>query len=231
MSWLLCTAVPQEADLVIPHLEPAPALGGRPSWQGGLGRRPVRLVITGMGQINAAQAVTAALESLPRLEGVINFGCAGAYAQSGLGLGRAAVASQVVLADQGVLTRRRRHGLDKIGIPLGRDAAGRPIYNRLPVDRELSEQLAAAAGGLAQGPFASVGQVSGDPETAAGMARPWGALLEEMEGGAVALVALHYNLAFAAVRGISNLAGYRELDLAAGARAAQRVLLAWGESK
>ncbi len=231
MSWLLCAAVPQEAALLTPRLEPAPALGGRPSWQGELGRRPVRLVITGLGLVNAAQAVTAALENLPRLQGVINFGCAGAYAGSGLNLGQAAVASQVVLADQGVLTRRRRHGLEKIGIPLGRDAAGRPIYNRLPVDRELSESLAAAAGGLARGPFASIGQVSGDPETAAGLARPWGAILEEMEGGAVALVALHYNLSFAAVRGVSNQAGHRELDLEAGARAAQEALLAWGESK
>lgn len=230
MSWLICAAVPLEAELVIPRLEPAPALGGRPSWQGQLGRRPVRLILTGMGLINAAQAVTAALENLARLEGVINFGCAGAYAESGLELGQAAVASQVVLADQGVLTQRRRHGLEKIGIPLGRDPAGQRLYNRLPVDRGLSQELTAAGGNLPRGPFASVVQVSGDRQTARELARPWGAILEEMEGGAVALVALHYGLPFAAVRGISNQAGARELDLAAGARAAQRALLAWGES-
>lgn len=52
--------------------------------------------------------------------------------------------------------------------------------------------------------------------------------MEEMEGAAVGLVARWYAKPFAALRGVSNPAGLRELDLAAGAEAAQRALLALG---
>lgn len=223
--WLLTAAMPMEARLLSGRLQAAPSLGGRRCFQGRLGSRELILLLTGMGMVNAAQAVTAALESLGPVAGVINLGCAGAYAKAGLELGQAAVAEAMIFADQGVATSRRLHGLEKISIPLLERPGRKPIYNRLPVDRELSQEL--SAGDLPQGAFATVGQVSGDASVASAVEQRWGAILEEMEGAAVAQVALHYGAPFAAVRGVSNQAGDRELDVLAGAEAAQRVILAW----
>jgi futalosine hydrolase len=139
-------------------------------------------------------------------------------------VGAAAVAREVVLADHGVRTRRRLHPLEVVGIPLARDHRGRGVYHRFPCDPEL---VAALSGGtLPLGTFATVVQVSGDPATAEEVARRWEAILEDMESAALAQLALHYRIPFAALRGVSNLAGRRELDLAAGAEAAQRALLA-----
>jgi futalosine hydrolase len=227
--FLLTAAMPQEAELISARLEPADPVGRHPAWRGRLGKRQVRLVLTGMGMVNAAQATTAALEDEPDPAGVINFGCAGAYADSGLALGEAALATEVVLADMGVRTSRRLHGLETIKIPLVENDAHKALYNRLPVAAKLSASLAAASPGLAQGVFATVAQVSGDDQVAQEVGRRWGAMLEEMEAAAVAQVAAHYGLAFAAVRGVSNMAGRRQLDLRAGAEAAQRVILAWGQ--
>lgn len=232
MSWLITVAMAMEARLLIPRLNPAPPLGGRPCYAGELpgpaaGRRVI-LLLTGMGQVNAAQATTAALELRPEVEAVVNLGCAGAYPGSGLAVGQAAAASQAVHADLGVLTARRWHPLDLTGIPLLDDAQGRPVFNRLPVDQALTNDLCAARPGLPdlpRGAFATVNQVSGDPATAAALEQRWSALLEDMETAAVAQVAAWYHKPFAALRGVSNIAGSRELDVAAGAEAAQRALL------
>lgn len=228
MSWLITIAMPAEAELLTQRWQGAGDVGGRPAFEGNLGSREALLLLTGMGQINAAQATTAALETRPELEAVLNLGCAGAYADSGLTRGQAVLASEVVLADMGVQTLDHLYGLDKVGIPLGQHVRAGEIYNRLPCDRELNGELLAANPGLAQGAFATVGRISGDPDTAAALTKRWGVVLEEMESAAVALVALHYAKPFAAIRGVSNIAGRRELDVAAGAGAAQEALLALG---
>ena len=223
--WLVSAALPVEAELLQARLTPAPTLGLRPCWQGQLGERPVFLILTGLGMVNAAQAVTAALEVHPEIEAVLNLGCAGAYAGSGLELGQAALATQAVLADLGIASARGWRPLDKLGIPLMQDPAGSPIYHRLPADPALNQMLD-PGGTLPRGIFATVAQVSGDQSVARDLAQRWGALLEDMESAAVAQVALWYGKPFAALRGVSNLAGQRELEVKAGARAAQEALLA-----
>lgn len=226
MSWLVVIAMQPEARLLIPRLAAIQPIGGRPAFAGRLGGRDLLLVLSGVGQINAAQAATAALEARSDLEAVLSLGCAGAYAPSGLSLGQAVLAHEVVLADLGVQTNGRLYGLEQAGIPLARHPQAGEIYNRLPCDPALNDLLSAGWPGLARGTFATVGRISGDAATARAVAARWGADVEEMESGAVALVALHYGRPFAALRGISNPAGDRRLDLAAGAGAAQEVLLA-----
>ena len=217
-----------EAELLISRLEPAQPVGHWPMWRGVLGGQQVVLQLSGMGLVNAASAVTAALEHLSCISALLNLGCAGAYADSGLKTGQAALANQIVLADHGVRTSRKIHGLEKTGIPLLKGRSGE-IYNHLPCHAGLSAKLALP--GLAQGVFACVAQVSGDPATAALVAERWGAILEDMESGAVAQVAALYNLPFACVRGVSNMAGARGLDVKAGAGAAQTAFLkALGET-
>jgi len=212
-----------EAELLTSRLKPAEPINHWPMWRGSLGNQEVLLQLSGMGLVNSASAVTAALERMPDITSLINLGCAGAYAKSGLEVGQAALASQIVLADHGVRTSRKLHGLEKTGIPLF-EHKGEDIYNHLPCSAELNSRLALP--GLARGLFACVAQVSGDPAIAASVEARWGAILEDMESGAVAQVAALYGLPFACVRGVSNMAGARELDVKAGAEAAQRALLA-----
>lgn len=229
MSWLITVAMELEAGLLLDRLAPAPPVGGRLCFAGQLpglaaGRR-VFLVLTGLGQVNAAQATAVALERLAGVEAVLNLGCAGAYPGSGLEVGQAAAASEAIHADLGVQSASRWHPLDLTGIQLMRGPGGRPVFNRLPVDLGLTDLICAARPGLARGPFATVNQVSGDPATARALEDRWGALLEDMETAAVAQVAAWHEKPFAALRGVSNIAGQRGLDVAAGAEAAQRVLL------
>lgn len=225
MAWLVVVAVGLEAELLAPRLMPAPNLAGRPAWRGGIAAREILLLVGGMGLINAAQAVTAALEREPDLEAVINLGCAGAYAQSGLGLGDAALATECVLADWGVAAERGWRPLNALGLPLGQGPDGAARYHRWPCDSGLAQLFLAANPGITSGAFNSVVQVSGDAPAAAALETRWGAIIEEMEGAAVAQVAAHYGRPFAALRGVSNRAGRRELDIRAGAEAAQKAFL------
>lgn len=220
--WLISVAMQAEAGLLINRLKPAEAIRHWPMWRGTLGGRNVVMQLSGMGLVNSASAVTAALERMPDITALINLGCAGAYANSGLTVGQAALASQIVLADHGVRTSLKLHGLEKTGIPLLKHQ-GEDVYNHLPCHQKLSKRLALPE--MAHGVFACVAQVSGDPATAAGVEERWGAILEDMESGAIAQVAALYDLPFACVRGVSNMAGARELDVKAGAGAAQRALL------
>jgi futalosine hydrolase len=227
-GWLLTAALDIEAKSLIAQLSAAAPIGGKQCFAGRLGRQVVVLMLTGLGPINAAQGVTAALERLPGLDGVINLGCAGAYSGAGLKIGDAVLASEVVLADLGMRKTNGILPLDNLGIPLYRDAAGKEVYNRIPVDRDLTDRLARIDPNLKQGVFATVGQVSGDHATAAVLELAWGAILEDMESAAVGMVAALYNKPFACLRGVSNMAGHRKLDVAAGAEAAQKVLLSMG---
>jgi futalosine hydrolase len=228
---LLAAAMPLEAGLITPLLEPDASIGKRPVWQGRLSGCRVLLLLTGMGVVNAAQAITAALETRPGIKGIVNLGCAGAYAGAGLEIGRAMLCSHAVFADSGVRTVGRMHGLDKIKIPLLHDTVGNPLYNQMPLHEDLRHSLALANPGIVQGGVATVNQVSGDAASAAELEQRWGCLLEDMETAAVAQVATWYGLPCAAIRGVSNQAGMRKLDVAAGANAAQTAFLNWTQKK
>lgn len=225
---LLTVAMSQEAMLLVEALKPILDIGWRKSYSGKLVCGDVLLVLTGMGVVNAAQATTAALETSPDVQGIINLGCAGAYLGSGLAVGQVAIADRVIHADMGVQTAKRLHGLRKIGIALGASPQGQDIYNEIDCDQNLTDRLRTAAPDAQTGAFATVGRVSGDPATADALAARWPVIVEEMEAAAVAQVAAHYGVPFASVRGVSNITGDRSLDVAAGAEAAQRVVMALG---
>ena len=227
--WLVTAAMSPETRLLTARLEPGGEVGRRPCWRGELVGHEVLLVLTGIGQVNAAQATTAALEAEPAVSAVFNLGCAGAYADSGLQIGQAVLAREVVLADMGVQSAERLQGLDEVDIALAGRSSGWPMYNRITCDLGLNELINRANPGIALGAFATVGRISGDAPTSQAVAQRWGAIMEDMESAAVGLVARWYAKPFAAIRGVSNPAGLRELDVAAGAGAAQRAFLALDE--
>ncbi|MCF8032721.1 MAG: futalosine hydrolase [Desulfarculaceae bacterium] len=224
-TWLAVISMRAEAELIMPRLRPLEDIGRRPAFSGRLGGQELLVVLSGLGQVNAAQAATAALEARPGIEAVFNLGCAGACPGSGLEMSQAALATETVFADLGVQKGERLHEINLVGIPLHGAVGKGAVYNRVPCDPALNAAVAAANPGLTQGAFATVERISGDDAAARAVARRWGVVLEEMEGAAVGLVALHYGKPFVALRGVSNLAGHRELDLAGGAGAAMRALL------
>ncbi len=159
----------------------------------------------GVGKVNAAMTLAAFLKDHPEVERILVFGLAGAYPGTGLKKGDLVLASEEVQADLGT-----RYGMRALGFP-ALEVRGTRYYNRFPADpgytRALAERLA-----LRPVPLLTADRVSETLEEAHERGRRFGAAGENMEGAAVAQVALWFGLPWAEVRAISNLAGERKKD-------------------
>ncbi len=210
--------------------------GGRELFLGCLSGRKVALLHSGIGKINAASAVTALLES--RIPGaVIVIGCGGAYPESGLEVGDLALATEEVLADEGVQTPEGFVDFARLGFPL-LEQGGPVMTRRFAADARLLEEArplldhAAEVAGvkLAMGPLVTVSTCSGTSQAALEMVRRTAGICENMEGAAVAQICRLYEVPFLELRGISNRVDNRDLshwDLPLAAEVAQRALLAY----
>lgn len=177
----------------------------------------VSVVVTGIGSVNTAHALTCALErSRPRL--VLQIGIGGAYLSSGLMVGDVAVANREIYGDLGVIAPDGWHSTEYIGIPLltTLDSSGNvsKTYNEFPVDQGLAassmEAISAADWGqktptITCGPFVTVNQCSGVTEVGNEIASRFNGICENMEGAAAAHLCLLYKVPFMEVRSISNL--------------------------
>jgi len=169
------------------------------------------VLISGIGQVNTAKALTAYFERhTPLPEHVIMGGCAGAFKGSGLNIGDVCFATEEIYADTGVNSPDGFSGLEATGFPLA-EIKGVKYYNRFPVPG-LPDKIDRAMFlfKISAGPFATVCAVTGTEAAAAGMEKRWGAVCENMEGAAAAHVALLYGMPFAEVRGISNMVEDRD---------------------
>lgn len=234
----IVAAVAAETSLLRRSLSPCEVrrCGGRELFLGCLSERKVALLHSGIGKINAASAVTALLES--RIPGaVIVIGCGGAYPESGLEVGDLALATEEVLADEGVLTAEGFTDFARLGFPL-LDQGGPVMTRRFAADprlleeaRPLLEDAAATAGvNLATGPLVTVSTCSGTNQAALEMVRRTAGICENMEGGAVAQICRLYEVPFLELRGISNRVENRDLsrwNLPLAAEVVQRALLAY----
>lgn len=168
------------------------------------------LVMTGIGKANAAGAVARTLD--PARHGlVLNVGIGGALAAptSAGGtltfqapLGSIHIASACVFADEGLETPCGFVDCAALGFPLGEFAG-----NSVPTDPQVVAALATLG---AVGPIATVSTCSGTDALAQRTAQRTLALVEAMEGAAVALVAHRLNVPMAEVRVVSNTTGDRE---------------------
>lgn len=234
----IVAAVSTETVLLRQSLSPCEVrrCGTRELFLGSLFSRKIALLHSGIGKINAASAVTALLEIIkPRV--VIVIGCGGAYPDSGLAVGDLALASEEILADEGVLTPQGFVDFATLGFPL-LEHGGPLMEQRFPADPQLlaaaQPLLASTAieGGakLVTGPLVTVSTCSGTDQAARTMARRTGGICENMEGAAVAQICRLYEVPFLEMRGISNRVENRNLDrwdLPGGARIAQRALMAY----
>jgi futalosine hydrolase len=234
---LICS-VPLESEPLMRALRGArhERVGTRPLASGTLAGRPVLVVTGGMGKTNAAQALTALLETR-RVCGVIGFGVGGAYPGSGLRVGDVALANVEIYGDEGVLTGDGWISTREIGIPLIENGP-EPIFNAIELDREvvLRAEAALLAGRVepVTGAFVTVSACSGTRHRGHELGARFGAICETMEGAAYAHVCAIYGTPFVEIRGISNLVEDRDLrrwrlEEAAGAAAsaARLVVGAW----
>ena len=205
--------------------------GGFPVWEAGIDTVRVIFAVTGMGKINAAAATAILVERhAPKL--LINTGCAGAFPESCLAVGDLALASVEVCADEGVLTPTGWLSYEAIGIPAV-ERKGKRYFNEFPLSlapAERAVRLATALGiTLIRGKFVTVSTCSGTAERACDLhARFDGPLCENMEGAAVAQVALRYGVDSLEIRGVSNLVEDRDLsrwNIPLAVERAQRFLL------
>ena len=213
---LVQTAVPRELELLVHSLEGCRNSddGIFPVSEGFLGDTRLICCAGGVGKANAA-ATTAALIERQRPELVISTGCGGAYPGSGLAVGDLAVASDELFADEGVETPTGWLDLQAMQLPLYAQK-NHCYYNTIPLSRlsaEKAMQLAENHGvRLVRGRFLTVSSCSGTQARGAALSRRYQAICENMEGAAVALVALRYGIPCLEIRGISNLVEDRDLS-------------------
>jgi len=198
-----------------------------------------RVIVAGIGRVNAAAATVEALLREGPFDAVLSAGVAGALpkveretgsvATSGSGpfatdatmqlaLGDIVVADSCVYFEEGIITHEGFRTMDTIGFPLGPFAG-----NRVPVDARLA---ALAPNGSRRGAIATVATCSGTDGAARDVARRTGAVAEAMEGAAVVHAALRHGVPAIEIRAISNTTGDRarqRWDLAAAIESLRRL--------
>ena len=177
-----------------------------------------RIVVTGIGPVNAAHAVTIEIVR-QRPDGIVVCGVGGAYPGSGLAIGDVACADMECYGDLGSASPSGFLDMKALGFPVV--ASPGPIYNDLPVQVWPVERRVK---------FVTVSTCTGTDAAARALeARTRGAV-ENMEGAAVAHVAYLHGIPVGEVRGISNLVTDRDTSrwrVHEAALAAQEALLAW----
>lgn len=233
---VIIAAVPPEIELLVKALEhPARSRkGGYEYVEGTIGNLRVVVCAGGVGKVNAAAATAVLIDRFqPHI--VINTGCIGAYLGSGLSIGNLVVASEEVLADDGVVVADGWKDLRYMNLP-SVEQRGLGCYNLLPLSRHASEkamQLADHHGVfLMRGRFATVSTCSGTRQRGEELVRRWNAVAESMEGAAVAQVCLRCGVDCLEIRGVSNMVEERDLkkwDMPRAVEAAQRFVLKYLE--
>jgi futalosine hydrolase len=196
---IVCVATDLEGVLLKPHL-------------------PV--LVTGVGAVNAAIALTRFLER-EGARAIVSCGIGGAYPGAELPLASAVWAESECYGDLGAESAAGFLDMRALGFPV--IGGPEPVFNRLPITLRPPGQPTRG--------FVTVNTCTGDEAGACDIEARTGGGVESMEGAAIAHVAALYGIPMGEVRGISNPVGNR--DRAAwrvkeAAIAAQEALLnAW----
>ena len=186
------------------------------------GHAGVKVIVTGVGPVNAAHAVTiAAIQDQPTE--IMICGVGGAYPGSGLQVGDVVCAEMECYGDLGASSPTGFLDMKALGFPV--IASPGPIYNDLPMLIQPIERRAK---------FVTVSTCTGTDDAARSIAARTGGAIENMEGAAVAHVGYLLGIGVGEVRGISNLVTNRDTKswrLQDAADAAQEAVLSWIERR
>ncbi|QGY39987.1 futalosine hydrolase [Pseudodesulfovibrio cashew] len=171
--------------------------------------RSLLLAVSGVGLVNAALAAGRLLD-LPRVEGMVNVGIAGAYDVEAFPLGTTAYAWREAWPEYGLLDEEGRVDPKAIGFPQGK-AGKQLVWNRV----KLQPVRDAGAMGLHLGELwnrasaLSVGSVTGSADRAGWLKTAFSGDIENMEGFAFGYACQSTGVPFLEVRTISNMVGSR----------------------
>jgi futalosine hydrolase len=166
---------------------------------------PVELLVTGVGPVETAMRLTRYLEvASSAVSGVILFGVAGAYPETGLSLLDLCLATREVFGDLGVCLEEGVMALT------GEAATSIEFVLDGELRRRAGEILAVANITFRSGPFVTVCCVSGTSKRGEQLYRVHQGLCENMEGGAAVRVCREYALPCLELRCISNLVEDRD---------------------
>ena len=199
---LICVATDLESQLLRERLATSTA---------------ARVVVTGVGPVNAAHAVTVAVLQ-ERPAGIVVCGVGGAYPSSGIGVGDVVSADLECYGDLGAGSPSGFLDMEALGFPVVQSPR---LYNDLPMQLFPTDQRVK---------FVTVSTCTGTDAAARSIAARTGGAVENMEGAAVAHVAHLHRIPVGELRGISNMVTDREPKswrLKDAATAAQETLLAW----
>ncbi len=168
--------------------------------------RHVQTLLTGIGPTETAFALTDALHrQAGTISAVVNFGIAGAFPDSGVGLLEVCLAEEEVLGDLGICLPNRIERFAELGL----EARDRFILDA--VLRQAAAQALTTAGiACRSGIFVTVSCASGTVARARRLERQYQSLCENMEGAAVARVCEAFGLPCLELRCVSNVAGVRD---------------------
>lgn len=160
------------------------------------------LLLTGVSKASAAGGVATVLDPR-RHAAVLSIGIGGAYPiDPPLALGQTVVATQSIMADEGVQTPETFISCAKLGFPLN-DTSGDGVISD-PALFDLLEPL-----GDRSGPVATVSTCSGTDALVEHYRTRTSTIAESMEGAAVGLVAARRSVPFIELRVLSNTTGDR----------------------
>ncbi len=168
------------------------------------------LLVTGIALVNAAFVLGKFLGQGAKIQGVINLGLAGSFDLQLLGLKQPVVILKEICPEFGL---RCKNGLDPYALKYGQGKLGsRVVWDRL----DLNPGFYAGQMGLAlpadwpRETSLTVFGATGDPNLARALQCRYQALVENMEGFALAWACLQMGVPFLELRCISNLVGSRQ---------------------
>jgi futalosine hydrolase len=186
------------------------------------GRVEVRVIITGVGPVNAAHAATVAvIENRP--DEIVVCGIGGAYPSSNLRTNDVVSANTEIYGDLGAQSPTGFLDMQALGFPVV--STPRPLFNELPL--QVFPTTAVAR-------FVTVSTCTGTESSAREIAARTNGAVENMEGAAIAHVAHLHGIPVGEVRGISNLVTNRDVKswrMKEAAHAAQESLISWIDSR
>jgi futalosine hydrolase len=206
VNLLICVATDLEGSLLRERMSPASG---------------ARVIVTGVGPVNAAHAATVAILT-NKPSAIVVCGIGGAYPSSGLRLGDVVSAAVEIYGDLGAQSPSGFLDMKALGFPVV--SVPTALFNELPMQVFPTKTRVR---------FVTVSTCTGTTTAAQEIESRTHGGVENMEGAAIAHVAHIHGISVGEIRGVSNIVTNRDTKswrLKEAAAAAQETLLDWMNS-